>query len=64
MSLPVSFAQALLDGLSPEIRAEIAAEFRKEGLDLGRIFDSLDQLRADAPFEITSGCERVRLWVE
>lgn len=70
VNLPLSFFQALLDGLGEELREVVVEELGKElGRDLSdfdphALLDNLPRLSADAPFEVRQDCFVVRLWVD
>jgi hypothetical protein len=72
VNLPVSFFHAVLDALPDDLDDRILQELGREldydfgsgDLDLERLLDSLDELKAETPFEMKDNCSRVRLWVE
>ena len=60
LTVPVSFAQALISALDEPTKAEL----RKKGIDINNIWDSLNQLGATNILTIRNGGNIVKLWIQ
>ena len=64
ISLPVAFAQMLLNSLDEDARSEIRREARRQGINLDDVFDAIQKAGAGRFLEVDTEESRIEVWIE